>query len=314
MRIAYIATIANVLLSLVSLDASATCILPNTISNGKIGDASQVMGNFNSLVRCASAPAVGGPNALQYNSGSGILFGMPPLSDGQIPIGTSNGSPQSSTLGAGPQISVTNSAGKILISNTGPNSQFSPPHLSNFTVDHDVPGTTVANTSSGLTITEPYTPQDNNYILWSTSPYSQSSRSETIGVTTSFWGAGYAASSLFLSDSSGKLIRLWIGSSGANVEVGVDYWNNYSSYYGSAISSLIVQGGTGFLKIADDGVNLTFYYGSDLNSLVPIGTLSRTAFLSSGPAKVGLGINAAIPFGGSGPPTSATFIHSSFGG
>ena len=105
--------------SLAPKAASAACTVPNQLTNGQTADASQVMANFNSVLGCVNTAPAGSTNALQYNAGSGTFAGVGPLTNGQIPIGSTGGPPQAATITAGSGITVTNAPGSITVSSIG---------------------------------------------------------------------------------------------------------------------------------------------------------------------------------------------------
>jgi hypothetical protein len=99
--------------------AHAQCAVPNQLVNGQTADATQVMGNFNTLNNCINNAPAGSANAVQVNSGSGTFAGVGPLTNGQLIIGTTGAAPQSATLTAGSNITITNGPGSITISASG---------------------------------------------------------------------------------------------------------------------------------------------------------------------------------------------------
>jgi hypothetical protein len=100
--------------------ALGACPIPNTLTNGQVADASQVMANFNALQTCSVAQAPAGSiNSVQYNA-DGTHFGaIGPLTDGQLMIGATGNPAQAATLTAGPGIMVTNSSGAVTITAVG---------------------------------------------------------------------------------------------------------------------------------------------------------------------------------------------------
>jgi hypothetical protein len=124
-------------LLLSSQTASAGCALPYQISNGQIADASPVMADFTALLNCLNNLPAGASNAIQFNAGNGVLGGVGPLTNGQLLIGSTGGSPQATTLTAGPGITIANSPGNITIgasgsgSDNGSDAPFAAPVLSN---------------------------------------------------------------------------------------------------------------------------------------------------------------------------------------
>ncbi len=98
----------------------AQCAIPNSLANGNVADATQVMANFNAELACINnqLPA-GSTNSLQYNGGSGAFGSVGPLTNGQLVIGSTGNAPQAGTLTAGAGIAITNAPGSITIATTG---------------------------------------------------------------------------------------------------------------------------------------------------------------------------------------------------
>lgn len=94
----------------------AQCALPYTLVDGQPLDATQVMANFNALATCMSSG--GSTNSVQYNSGTGGLAGLGPLTDGQLAIGSTGAAPQAQTLTAGSGVTITNGSGSATIAST----------------------------------------------------------------------------------------------------------------------------------------------------------------------------------------------------
>jgi len=69
---------------------------------------------------CLNGQSPGGTaNAVQYNAGGGVFGGLGPLTNGQLVIGSTGNAPQAATLTAGSGISIANAAGSITIGATG---------------------------------------------------------------------------------------------------------------------------------------------------------------------------------------------------
>jgi len=116
-RSSFIATFVSLLICASSIPPGwAQCALPYTFVDGQVIDATQLMANFNSLASCLNPG--GSTNALQYNSGTGSLSGVGPLTDGQLAIGSGAGAPQAQTLGAGTGIAITNAPGSVTVART----------------------------------------------------------------------------------------------------------------------------------------------------------------------------------------------------
>ena len=106
------------------------------------------------------------------------------------------------------------------------------------------------------------------------------------GFPTNFWSAG-----LVLSDSSGKIIHF--GPS-VNINVKVQYYNSPTSFNSSPSGSLPDSSNNAllYLRVKDDGMNLTFWFSMAGSGWHQFAQLSRTAFLASGPTRVGLGVDS----------------------
>lgn len=110
----------GLLLALHAGTAHAACTVPNQIVNGGVVDSAPVMSDFNAVAAClnGSSPA-GAQNSIQLDNGSGGFAAAPPLTDGQLLIGSSGAAPSAATLSAGTGIAITNSPGGISIATTG---------------------------------------------------------------------------------------------------------------------------------------------------------------------------------------------------
>lgn len=116
---AVFASIVSIAL-LSAVPAHAACPVPNTLTNGQVADASQVMADFNAVQNCVTAQApAGSVDSIQYNADGTHLGAVPPLTDGQVIIGSTGNTPQAATLTAGTGIAITNSSGAITITATG---------------------------------------------------------------------------------------------------------------------------------------------------------------------------------------------------
>jgi hypothetical protein len=115
------------------------------------------------------------------------------------------------------------------------------------------------------------------------------SGANSAATSTVFWGAGWR-------DGTGKIVAVCLGiTSGDSGYLGQYYTN--STTYGSA--PLIVRTGnlnqsigptlaqTIYLQIGDNGTNLTASYSIDGHNFIQIWSVSRTAFLTSGPTQFG---------------------------
>jgi hypothetical protein len=280
-------------LSLGGVNAEAACTVPNTLTNGTIADATQVMGNFNSVLGCVNTLPAGSTNGLQYNAGSGTFGSVNPLTNGQIPIGTTGGAPAAANITAGPGIAITNGPGSIMVS--AASTPYIPPVLSNFTWGNQPTGSTAANTSTGLVFTTPYQPGDDVTELWDNSSYS-SPYEMRVGVNFSTVASPVHQAGIGLGDGTGRLIFFTLVNRGGSTVLAIERFNAYNSYNSDYVW-FISPSTNLFLYIKDDGTNLSFYIATDVNAPVLIYQVSRTDFFPGGPTQRGLMLNGADPSG-----------------
>ena len=293
--------------------ADAACTLPNQLTNGQTADASQVMANFNAVTNCANNAPAGSANALQYNAGSGSFGAVGPLTNGQVLIGSTGNAPQAEQLSAGTGISIASGPGSIMIS--GVNSPYTSPKLANFTWGNQPSGATAADTSTGLVMVEPPQTGDNAQILWDNNAYPGSPSPSNpfvaiLGFHQSAFLKAFQRAGLIIGDGSGKLIDVEIGNDNSYYYYVLNYWSSINSISSQPkVVPYYPPGGAGiFVMIKDDGTNLYFGIGNDLNNIQVVTTLSRTAFLSAGPTKIGL-MEDWYDDTGFGVPLATTYFH-----
>ena len=108
----------------------------------------------------------------------------------------------------------------------------------------------------------------------------------------------YHHAGIVLSDSTGKLVTWKLGTAASHAGVFSfvsDWWTNATTY-SSAVSGCdtigtappVPIGGFYYLRVKDDGTDLTFSYSLTGQNFVINCTQARTAYLSSGPTRVGL--------------------------
>jgi hypothetical protein len=117
----------------------------------------------------------------------------------------------------------------------------------------------------------------------------------------------YPLSALVLTDSTGKFIVFGISFRDTKPSLGlsVDYWLDASRYSGFSPlpAGILPSYFPWWLKVQDDGTNLTFSYSGTGSVYMPVMMVPRTAFLSSGPTSVGL----AAGSDGSGTTVNGAF-------
>ena len=116
--------------------------------------------------------------------------------------------------------------------------------------------------------------------------------------------ANFAQVGFFLIDSSGRAVTcdLSVRNTMPTFAFDISYWNNGTSWattptgerYAMPLATFPI-----WLKVQDDGANITFSFSRTGTLYFPVGSVSRTAWLSSGPTGVGLligsnGANAVV--------------------
>ncbi len=114
-------------------------------------------------------------------------------------------------------------------------------------------------------------------------------------------------SALVLGDSTGKFIvfGVFFANPSAQLALTVGYWPTGTDATGGNPfgSSMLPSTFPWWLKVQDDGTNLTFSYSGTGSVYTQVGIVSRTAFLSSGPTKVGI----AVGSDGANTPVNGAF-------
>ncbi|WP_147377801.1 hypothetical protein [Mesorhizobium waimense] len=263
------------------------------------------MANYNALLNCVNSAVPGGPtNSVQYNSGSGNLAGVGPLTNGQVMIGSTGGAPQAQTLSAGSGITITNGPGSIIISNAG--------SASGAGLYSQVMSTTPTSAGTGLTtwlnqgsgvvtdsavgmcIDVPSSGSTANfsgrYMAAPMPPYKITTLVAVTRNSSSFSGVGIG-----WYDGIGKLHTLNYTTNGGGAPIfQVLRWTNVTTV--SAVD--VASSANAFpqpvwLQIADDGTNVSFSFSQDGANFLPIFSVAKASgFLgSSGYSNIIFGIN-----------------------
>jgi hypothetical protein len=105
-------------------------------------------------------------------------------------------------------------------------------------------------------------------------------------------------SALVLSDSTNKLIVFGVFFANPSAALGltVGYWPSVADANGGNPFGTTMLPSTfpWWLKVQDDGTNLTFSYSGTGSVYTQIGSVSRTVFLLSGPTKVGIAVGSDV--------------------
>jgi len=272
--------------------AWADCALPYQLQNGEPADATKVMANYNALLTCVNAIVPGGvENSIQYNSGSGTLAGLAPLTDGQLVIGSTGSPPVANTLTAGQGIQIDNGPGTITISALGQNIQAEGRGLYS-----GVMSTTPTSASTGL----------GTWVNQGTAAVSDSA----VGININALGAGgtdkvsarsmaapsppykitalvsatrnsprYDSVGIGWYDGTNKLHLIAYGINGSGVPlISVVKLNNPSSYS----SDDFLSAGLAFsqpiwLQIADDGTSVSFGFSQDGSNFLTVFTVAKAS-------------------------------------
>jgi hypothetical protein len=265
--------------------ASAQCVIPYTLTNGQVADATQLMANFTALSKCVGAG--GSTNSVQYKAGSSF-GGIPPLANGQVAIGATGGPPQGQTLAAGPGITISNGSGSVTIAGNASaagNGIYSPIMSPTPTSALTGLGTwlnqgsaAVSDSAVGLCIDAPSSGTSANvtgrYMAAPTAPYTITALIAVTRSSTSPNGVGIG-----WYDGSAKLHLLSYTTAG-NVAptFQVDKWNSITSYNASDFTSspnAFVQ--PLWLRVGDDGTNVSFAFSQDGVQFVTVFSVAKAS-------------------------------------
>jgi hypothetical protein len=274
--------------------ANAQCTVPDSLTNGAVADASQVMANFDAELACINnALPAGSTNSLQYNAGSGAFGAVGPLTNGQIAIGSTGNAPQAATLTAGSGITITNAPGSVTIAATGGggggglyNQILSATPTSSgtgFTNWNNQGSATVSDIPVGIAL---YANSGTGLRLrYKSAPTPPYTATFLIGMTTKP-DATYVTLACGWFNGTDKLqeIEISIRPSSPSPQVFVSNYSNPSTYDSSVYSpgittfSLTPQ----WLRLRDDGTNVYFQWSSDgYNFVTFYSTAKSSGYLGS---------------------------------
>jgi hypothetical protein len=284
----YFTFAATLLLQLGAWDeVMAQCVVPQVIANGQPTDATRVMANFNALVTCLGAVAASATNSIQYNSGSGVLGGIGPLTNGQVLIGATGAAPQAQNLTAGTGITVTNGPGAITLSATGPGptglfnqAMSATPTSANTGLANWLnKGTAVFTDSAvGLCLNIPSSGGSVNvtgrFMVAPTPPYKITALVAATRDSNSFNSVG-----LGWYDGSSKIHALsYLINGGGSPFFQVQRYNNVTSgTTADEQSSINAFAQPIWLQIQDDGTNVTFSFSQDGSNFVQLFSVAKSA-------------------------------------
>lgn len=279
--------------------AKAQCTVPYQLTNGQVADATQVMANINAVLAClnGAAPA-GSTNALQYNAGSGSFGGVGPLTNGQVVIGSTGNAPQAATLSAGSGVTITNGAGSVTISAIGGGGSGLYNQVLSTTPTSSSSGlatwvnqgsASVADRATGVTISAPNGSGDN----WRgrTKPAPATPYTITVLVARAQNASSPTAiAALGWYDGTAKLHLLSHLISSASTYIQVPKYNSPTSFNGTDFSTQQPISSPVWLRVSDDGTNVSFAYSMDGANFQTLYSVAKTSgFLgSTGYSNVGV--------------------------
>ena len=279
--------------------AAAQCApLPYSFTNGQAADATQVMGNFNSLLSCLNSNgsvSAGTAGQLGYYASNGnVISGQSLSSVLDAAVGSSQGSVLYrgatgwTALGPGVSGQVLNSGGPGANVFWGSPAGLGPlpysgttggawtrPAGTGFSWVNQGAATFTDNTGGApLVLTKPAGSSDNISLLCVSAPatpYSFTAFVTTPGGASPFYGMIGVA----LYDSgSGKVTTLSFSSSTTNVQ----HWNSTTSFSGN-LKNLTLYNNLLWMRVTNDGTTLTYFISTDAIQWLQVASEATANFM-----------------------------------
>jgi hypothetical protein len=186
---------------------------------------------------------------------------------------------------------------------------FTKPTTSQFTWFSQPTSSTATDTNTGLVLRAPGNNGDSQVMLERNGSYPSTPFTFTVGLEVAAIAENYETFGLYIRDGS-TTKNLDFGLLYSNgIDVTCQYWSATSTYSSSpfAYGCLSIPK---FFSLQDDGTNFIFRIGNDLNSMVKIYSVGRTAYFTA-PGALGLYMNRNTNT--SGLEVAATFFHVTVG-
>jgi hypothetical protein len=271
--------------------ARAQCVLPYQLTNADLSDGAKLTANFNALAECISAQNA--TNAIAHNAGNGRIGGTGPLNDGQLVVGSSGSAPQAATIAPGAGIAVANGPGTITISATsgGANTPLYRQVMS------DTPTSTgtglanwlnqgsasVSDSAVGICIDAPSSGSSANLTGRYKSAPATSYAITILLAATRTGGTSPNGVGIGWYDGTAKLHVLSYQVSNGVPFLTVNKWNSVTSFSASdATNATTALPQPIWLRISDDGTNVTFAFSQDGSNFVSVYSIAKASgFLGS---------------------------------
>ena len=117
-------------------------------------------------------------------------------------------------------------------------------------------------------------------------PWRVTMQMQVLGIDQNYWNCG-----LLISDGTKLMV---VGGSGnvSNIgTIGVQEWTSTTAFSASVGAAYWNPGGIVYVSVEDDGTNLTFWTSPDGIHFTQLYQAARGAFLSTGPTRVGIGVD-----------------------